>query len=501
MEARFNKIYENQGFFDRYNGSVFATAFVVFVFFIIFSYSYIQTRINPIKANWSQERCSPMVIPFAGMINAPTDKSQFEFTYENFNYCIKNIIKESATIAVEPINALVKILTGTISLISTAVDDIRKIISLIRTGVDEISRNIMSRILNFLIPIQQLIINFKATMGKAQAVFTSAMYTGIASLWFLISGLLNIYNFIIVLLIALAATVAVMWIIPFGFGIPGALAGTATAVAVGIPMGMMAWALGEIINITGINQPLQSVPPSPSCFTKDTLIRASDNTLYTINSIPLGTNLGKGGYVTAVLKLDASRETMYKLRNITVSGSHKVRHNKEWIYVRDHPEAVVVSNFRDKYIYCLNTTKKIIPVGDFIFQDWDEMDDNLLKKCGCENEEDVFENLENGFHPNTKLNVKSRGKVEIKNIEIGDILKSGEKIVGLVKIKNNKALIEYNEGFLGTAQFSFLQNLGIVSATNEQTDVLYHILTDKGYLHIKEQKLMDYNWNIDFFNI
>ena len=130
-------------------------------------------------------------------------------------------------------------------------------------------------------------------------------------------------------------------------------------------------------------------------------------------------------------------------------------------------------------------------MGDFIFQDWDEMDDNLLKKCGCENEEDVFENLENGFHPNTKLNVKSRGKVEIKNIEIGDILKSGEKIVGLVKIKNNKALIEYNEGFLGTAQFSFLQNLGIVSATNEQTDVLYHILTDKGYLHIKEQKLMD----------
>ena len=73
--------------------------------------------------------------------------------------------------------------------------------------------------------------------------------------------------------------------------------------------------------------------------------------------------------------------------------------------------------------------------------------------------------------------------------------------IGLVKIKNNKALMEYKEGFLGTAQFYFLQNLGIVSSTNEATDILYHILTDKGYLHIKEQKLMDYNWNIDFFNV
>ncbi|GAG00272.1 unnamed protein product, partial [marine sediment metagenome] len=25
--------------------------------------------------------------------------------------------------------------------------------------------------------------------------------------------------------------------------------------------------------------------------------------------------------------------------------------------------------------------------------------------------------------------------------------------------------------------------------------------TDRGTFHIKEQKIMDYNWNLDFFNV
>lgn len=502
MEARFNKIYENQGFFDRYNGSVFGTAFVVFVFFIIFSYSYIQTRINPIRQNWTKERCSPVVIPFAGLINAPPNKSNFQFTYDNFNFCITSIIKESAKVATEPIAAVVNIIGDIIKGLGDGIDDVRKIVDGIRTSVEDVSRNIMSRILNILIPIQSMLILFKATMGKAHASLVTGMYSALGSLWFLISGLLNVYNFIIAMLIGLAATIAIMWIIPFGFGIPAAIASTLTFVAISIPMGLIAAAMGEIINITGINQSVASVPSTPSCFKKGTLIRGTNNVLYSIESIPLGTRINKGGEVTAVLKLDASKESMYMLGNVSVSGTHKVKHDKKWIYVSEHPQSVKIENFQDKYIYCLNTTNKVIPAGDYLFQDWDEMDEELLKKCGCESTKEVFENLENGFHPETKLHHKTKGKIPIIDVDIGDVLKTGERIVGIVKIKNNKELVKYdNEGFIGTKQFYFLQNLGIISPTLERSEILYHILTDKGHLHIKEQKVMDYNWNIDFFNI
>ena len=118
MEAKFNKIYTEQTFFDRYNGSIFATFFFLFVCFIVFSYSYIQTRITPIKNNWTQERCSPIVIPFAGLINPPPNKSKFQFTYENFNFCINTIIKDMVGFAIQPIEAIVNIFTKIFVLIS-----------------------------------------------------------------------------------------------------------------------------------------------------------------------------------------------------------------------------------------------------------------------------------------------------------------------------------------------------------------------------------------------
>lgn len=501
MEARFNKLYENQGFFDLYNGSVMVSLFVLFIFFIIFSFFYVKHRTGPIKQNWSQERCSPTVMPFAGMINAPSNKGIFEYTTENFNYCIKNIIKESTAFAVEPINHIVRLFEAQSNNLNKGVNDARKVMSGTRSTTGGVSEEIMGRTLNMLIPIQKMIIRFKDTMGKAHAVLTSAMYSAIGGLWFMISAIISVYDLIIAILIGLGIAIAALWLIPFGFGIPFAIAMTLTFIAIAIPLGLIGGAMGDIISLTNLNQSISRVPSAPSCFKKGTLIRGKNNVLYSIESIPLGTELTRGGIVTAVLKLDASKETMYKLGNVVVSGWHKVRHNKEWVFIRNHPDAKKLSNFRDKFIYCLNTTKKIIPVGDYTFQDWDEMDKETLKRCGCETEESVFENLENGFHPETVLNTKNIGKIPIKNVDVGDILKTGEIVTGIVQILNNKELVEYEDGFIGTRRFTFLENLGILSSSHQRSNIIYHILTDQGHLHIKEKKLMDYNWNIDIFNI
>ena len=499
MEAKFNKIYENQGFFDRYNGSVFGTIFLIFVFFVLFSYIYIRTRIEPIKNNWTAERCSPVVIPFAGLINPPSGKSGFEFTYENFNFCINNIIKESASYAMAPLEAVANLLSKSFGEFETAINDVRKIMSEVRSSIGDVSADIMSRMLNILIPFQKMLISVKATMGRAHATTVTGMYTAIGSLWFLISGLLNIYNLIIVIVVALIATVAGLWLIPFGFGIPEAIAMTAVLASISVPLGIVGAAIKEIIDVTGVNHTVKSVP---SCFKKGTLLRGSNNTLYSIDSIPLGTRLMHGGQVTSVLKLDASNEAMFKLGNVIVSGSHKVKHENNWIYVRDHPKAVVDESFDDKFIYCINTSEKIIKVDDFTFYDWDEVDTSNIFKYGCQELDEVHRKLENGFHESTNVNVKSKGNIKINEVEVGDILNTGERVVGVVKLANDKPLYEYSVGFLGTKQFSVIQDLERNPVLSyERADTLYHILTDRGTFHIKEQKIMDYNWNLDFFNV
>jgi hypothetical protein len=501
MEAKFNKLYDKQGFFDRYNGSVFITLLIMIVFFLIFAYSYIQRHITTIKANWVAERCTPMVIPFAGMVNAPEGTSKFKFTYKNFNFCINTIIKEVATYAMMPLELAVDGIHKILKEFTEAINAIRKILSYIRNAVSKVTHNIMSRILNLLIPIQKLLIAFKATMGKAHATMVTGMYSAIGGLWFTISGLLNVYNFIIVMLISLAATIAILWFIPFGLGAPAAIISTLTFMAVSIPLGIIAVAVKNIINVSGVKQTMGPIPTT-SCFKKDTLIRGTNNILHSIQSIKLGTQLAKGGYVTAVLKLDASQEKMFNLGNIVVSGSHKVRYEKKWVYVCDHPDAIPIKGFEDKFIYCLNTSKKIIGIGDYVFQDWDEIDKSNIHKYGCDKESDIFDNLENGFHPDTPMYISHKdGPIALKDISIGDRLMSGEKIIGIVKIKNDKPLYEY-PGFLATYQCSIIQYLGITMKQSlEQTDILYHLLTDSGSLHINEQKLKDYNWNIDYLNV
>ena len=88
----FYKAYKKDGYLDKYGGSVVATALTLFFFFLIFSYYYIQDKMEPIRRNWSNERCKPSVMPFAGWINKPEGKTATEFTSENFMQCTTQIL-------------------------------------------------------------------------------------------------------------------------------------------------------------------------------------------------------------------------------------------------------------------------------------------------------------------------------------------------------------------------------------------------------------------------
>jgi len=48
----FHKLYAKEGYLDKYGGSVVVTALTLFVFFLIFSWYYVQERIQPIRQDW-----------------------------------------------------------------------------------------------------------------------------------------------------------------------------------------------------------------------------------------------------------------------------------------------------------------------------------------------------------------------------------------------------------------------------------------------------------------
>ena len=72
-------------------------------YILLLCYYHVQNNIQPILDDWSNQRCNPAVIPFAGMINAPTGESALQFTGENFEQCTQTILGEIAQYAFMPI--------------------------------------------------------------------------------------------------------------------------------------------------------------------------------------------------------------------------------------------------------------------------------------------------------------------------------------------------------------------------------------------------------------
>ena len=73
-----NAMYDKLGYSGKYGGSIWSTVILLLVFFCIIAYYYVMNHLEPIKANWAQERCNPLYIPFAGIIVNPDDMSSFD---------------------------------------------------------------------------------------------------------------------------------------------------------------------------------------------------------------------------------------------------------------------------------------------------------------------------------------------------------------------------------------------------------------------------------------
>ena len=66
---KINELYNKKGFIDKYGADIWLTIIICLIFFCITSYYYVLNNIEPIKANWANEKCNPAVLPFAGLIN------------------------------------------------------------------------------------------------------------------------------------------------------------------------------------------------------------------------------------------------------------------------------------------------------------------------------------------------------------------------------------------------------------------------------------------------
>ena len=505
----FNNIYKKTTYLDKYGGSTVFTTIVLVTFFSILSYYYIEANIEPIRSNWVNERCKPGIMPFAGYINAPKGTSKLDYTGENFIQCTTGVLSKVVQFFTKPVNYLTDLLMQFYEVLIDMVNKVRMLLLFLRNKLKMIFEYMIARVLNVMIPLQQMLIKIKDLLNKIQGSAVAglmAVYGAYLTLKSFVGAFLQI---VILILIIIAAAIVILWILPFTW--PAAAAGTAFFLLISIPMVIIASAMSDILRV----HPSDPVPGKPSCFDPDTKIKMKDGEK-NIKNIKVGEILHDGAKVDAIFKITTRNTKMYCLDNVIVSGTHKVFYaEKGWINIEDHPNAISV-NYKKPYIYCLNTSNKRIKINNTIFMDWDELTPTDLMKFKLmnyipmdSNYDNIHKYMESGFYEKTPIELIN-GKIKpINKIKPGDILLNNEEVIALVTIDandlNNIQKYKFSDGYIIGGPNLFLKHkdlgnfnkLKFKGTCVNNVKKLYQLITSSGSFQIKNVLVKDYNSAIE----
>jgi hypothetical protein len=509
------KMYDNLNYFDQYGANVVLFIFITIVLMIFISYCYVKIHAQPIIDDWPNQRCKPYVLPFAGFITHPEGISALDYTAQNFTNCTQSILTTIMGDMLVPITFIVNMFKSMIADFLKAIQSIRAMFDKIRNMFQEISEEIMGRILNFTIPLQQIVISFKDLLSKVQGIMTAGLFTLLGSYYALKSLMGAIAEFILLILIILAAIIIVFWILPFTWGF--AISGTILFVLIAIPLIIILVFFADVLQV----QPSLGIPQL-KCFDENTLVIMNDGSKKKISEIKNGDLLFENNEVTAIVKVITNGSSLYNLNNIIVSDSHIIKYKDKWIPVSKHPDAYRIDIYQKPYLYCLNTSNKIIVIDNNIFTDWDEIYENDIVEVKLngffpiKSLSDIHTFLDSGFKRSTKIKLENGLYKEIKDVNVGDILSYGEKVYGIVKINGNNLnnQFKYNLGknlvveggpnlIICEKKSNLNTTLSLDNNSKKQLDIkddeLYHLLTDKKKFYIEDICFYDYNAAIDIF--
>ena len=530
--SNINNLYNKKTFLERYGSDLWITVIVCIVIILLVSYYYVMNHIQPIVADWNNQKCSPVVIPFAGLINKPANMTAFEFAGSNFTNCVTTILANISSDAFAPVEYLMNVFIHEFKSIVGAMDAVRAVFDKIRINIKIVIDNVMSRLLNIMIPVQQFIVLMKDMLAKINGALAGILYTVFGSYLTIKSLFSNIINFVIIILLIMAGIIAGLLVISM---IP--IIGIPAEIAV-IPMlAMMVLIVIVTISVEGLmgdvfDLPTRAPPNIPGCFAKDTIIQKSNGEFVTIDSVQVGDQLMiTGTKVTGIIKFSSNEQHMYNLKCIKVTGEHRVYFNNAWIKVKNHPESKPI-NFQEPYVYCLLTSSKIFRIGETVYSDWDDIDVNVLEKLrkNCPYLPDNFKSAD--IHPCIDNGLSGKSQVELfngtfknlKDIQVNDKLKHGEVVVGSIKI--DALDLQVGKYFLGGREIICSKNIEFFAnkvganamganevGANAQLSVntfelldtpldsaesyLYQLLTTSGSFEVNGLMCKDYNYGID----
>lgn len=325
-------------------------------------------------------------------------------TGENFEFCIKHIFSLNAIDFTGPFTEILGVFASVISTIGNSLNSIREAVATMGGGIAVIFQDFTDRITHFFFQLRLSAIRIKNLLSRMYATLFSVMYMGL-------SGMTAASNF----------------------------------------------------SQTSLFNFLDTF-----CFVPETLIDVEGKGSIPIYKVRIGDMiLPTRTRVTAKFHFSAQGQAMVNLGGIHVSTNHYIRHNNIWIRAIDHPDAQPIGPYERQSLICLNTESHCIPIGPYVFRDYDEtsLGDKaamaLVEKRlnGVPTQPGPYTIHENSptFHPSTKVKLANGSYRQVRDLQVNDRLSTGSVIAGIFH-KEVSEVCPHPGGFLGSATLLWMKD-------------------------------------------
>jgi hypothetical protein len=215
------------------------------------------------------------------------------------------------------------------------------------------------------------------------------------------------------------------------------------------------------------------------CFDPNTPVSTQEGVL-PMSKIRPGMRLADGQLIQSVLEFDGRATKMFSVGSIRVSGNHKIFHDGKWIRVEDHPLAKPAHSC--PRLFCLNTEKHTIPIGGFLFKDYEETSDPKILAEFFEKVEEHYGMTRSakkkadpvkfrltGLLVRSCVILQDGSVVMADEVKIGQSLKYGGEVSGIVHHKID-GLSSYKGVGIAPGTWIVPQDGGVVPITDVDVD-------------------------------
>jgi len=386
--AEVSNLYKKAGYLNLYGIDLIITIVICVIFLLTMLYFSIINNLEPIKADWDNNKCRPSIIPFAGIINKPDGESVIDFTQKNFIQCGQIILRTIVDSAFSPLYSLFNLVNDAFKEIADNLMEVLNQLSNLQFSSGTISKHIYNALMTMIIPLQELIINIKDMLNKIKTTVVVTVYGFVGPVFALLGAMDLLSNalyiliaFLVALVISLFAAAAAAYasIVLSWKGVILTIMGIATQASV---VTLLALSVILVILVTDMKT------ATNTCFDPETRVKTQSGELVAMKDLELNTILKNGARVVSVMKINNVNDRgsiihkMYEIdsgeknKPIYVTGSHLVYDPtiKQFVAVDNlrGPKPSRVSEKHCPVLSCLITTNHTIPIGEWIFHDWED---------------------------------------------------------------------------------------------------------------------------------